>query len=117
MLIKDPIAWQEWCDNNTDPYGGEIIAYAKRWAESMEVRMESGATLEECAESTSHEADINGISGFMYGAAICVLASCWEHGESLRRWANSTVQLGNEGDEANEKGTILNPALLRMENL
>ena len=45
--------------------------------------MDSGESLESIASDASHEADIEGITGFMYGAAVSVLASCWTHGEAL----------------------------------
>ena len=48
----------------------------------------------------------------MYGAAVFVLATCWEHGEELRRWHNVVTQIGTEGEEANKNGGVLNPALL-----
>jgi len=51
----------------------------------------------------------------MYGASVSVLAKCWEHGEQLRRWHNLKTQLGNEGEKANEKGGVLNPALLNID--
>jgi hypothetical protein len=44
-----------------------------------------------------------------------VLASCWEHGEELRRWHNLKTQIRDEGEKANESGGVLNPALLNIE--
>ncbi|MDA8315367.1 MAG: hypothetical protein M0010_09365 [Actinomycetota bacterium] len=48
------------------------------------------------------------------GAAVSVLASCWVHGEELRRWHNLDTQIGTEGEKANASGGVLNPALLIM---
>jgi hypothetical protein len=48
----------------------------------------------------------------MYGAAVSVLSSCWEHGEELRRWHNLDVQIHDEGEKANETGAVLNPAIM-----
>ena len=67
------------------------------------------------ANECSNEADTEGITGFMYGAAVSVLASCWEHGEELRRWHNLKTQIRDEGEKANESGGVLNPALLNIE--
>jgi len=114
MKISDREVWQMWVDNNTDPYGRGIIQYAERWAELMESRMAGDTTLEACAGETSHEADTEGITGFMYSAAVAALASCWEHGEQLRRWHNLEIQIGDEGEKANRGDGILNPALLRL---
>jgi hypothetical protein len=77
--------------------------------------MVDGSSLEQIAEQASHDADVAGITGFMYGAAVAVLADCWEHGEELRRWHNLDSQIGNEGEKANESGSVLNPALLNID--
>lgn len=114
MQIKDQSAWDEWVKNNTDPYGGAVISYAQAWAGLMEERMQDGAKLDEIAEKSSHDANTEGITGFMYGAAVSVLSSCWEHGEALRKWHNLETQIGEEGEKANETGGVLNPALLSI---
>lgn len=99
---------------NSDPYGSGVVRYAKKWAEAMEAEMDKGAKLVDIAERTSHEADTEGITGFMYGCAVGALAGMWEHGDALRRWHNKKTQIGDEGDRANETGGVLNPALLRI---
>lgn len=114
MIIKDQDAWNEWVENNTDPYGRGVITYAERWANLMEERMAGGAPLTEVAQQASHDADTEGITGFMYGAAVSVLTTSWEHGEELRRWHNLDTQIGNEGEKANESGGVLNPAILNL---
>lgn len=58
--------------------------------------------------------DDDGITGFMYGCAVQMLAKSWKHGEALRRWHNKETQIGMEGDKANETGGVLNPALLSL---
>jgi hypothetical protein len=114
MNITNQDAWQAWVDNNTDAYGRGVITYAERWADAMETATARGETLQQCAERTSHEADTEGITGFMYGMAVSVLASCWSYGEELRRWHNLATQIHDEGERANERGTVLNPALLNL---
>lgn len=114
MEIRDQAAWDSWFQNNTDPYGSAVIRYAQKWANAMEDEMAAGAELEDVAERTSHEADTEGITGFMYGAAVSVLATLWVHGERLRRWHNLDTQLGTEGEKANESGGVFNPALLNI---
>ena len=111
---RSPEQWQKWVDANTDSYGGACIAYAERWARLMEGEIRAGVALEECAERMSRLADNEGITGFMYGSAVSMLAQCWEHGEALRRWHNLKTQIGNEGERANEAGGTLNPALLTV---
>lgn len=114
MTLRDAEGWAKARAANTDPYGNAVMVYAERWADLMEAKMAAGETLEAVAEPTSREADTEGITGFMYGAAVATLAKAWAHGEALRRWHNLDIQLGTEGERANESGTVLNPALLRI---
>lgn len=110
--------WAKGLANNTDPYGRRCFTYADQWAALMEARIGDGdpaAVIPEVAQAASREADTDGITGFMYGAAVSILAGCWAHGEVLRRWHNRDVQLGDEGDKANESGGVLNPALLSVQ--
>lgn len=99
---------------NSDPYGGAVVKFGEDWAHLMEARMEKGERIADMAKETSHEADTDGITGYMYGAAVAALAHFWEHGEALRLWHNLDTQLGNEGEKANESGGVLNPALLNI---
>lgn len=115
MKVSDESAWQKWRENNTDGYGSAVIRYAERWADVMEKRMrEAGAPLGKVAKQASHDADTEGITGFMYGAAVAVLATSWEHGEELRRWHNLDTQIGDEGARANATGGVLNPAMFNV---
>lgn len=110
--LKDDAAWKEGLANNQDPYGSGIYRYAAKWASLMERELLAGKKLTDIAKATSHKADEEGITGFMYGAAVSVLSLCWEHGEELRRWHNLDTQIGTEGERANESGGVLNPAAL-----
>lgn len=92
MKISNEKVWKDWRDNNTDPYSADVVSYAERWANLMEEKMAAGAILADCAEETSHVADIFRITGFMYGVAVNVLVTCWEHGDELHRWVK--VQKG-----------------------
>ena len=63
--------YEEWRNNNSDPYGRAIFTYAERWAEMLESLIDKDSDVEkviaENAEKTSREADTEGITGFMYG--------------------------------------------------
>lgn len=111
--------YDDWKAKNTDPYGARIFSYAEDLANLLEKEIEiSGKSPEEVinthADRFSHEADYDGITGFMYGAAISTLSACWIFGEPLRRWHNLKTQLGTEGEKANKEGGVLNPALLNI---
>lgn len=114
MKIRDQELWDKGLKNNQDPYGRRCYTYAEHWAALMEARMSDGAKLEDIAQETSREADTDGITGFMYGCSVSILAACWEHGEALRLWHNLDTQIGTEGEKANEGTGVLNPALLNI---
>lgn len=112
MRLRDPEAWRQFVANNSDPYGSGVVRYAERWADEMETEMKGGKALADVADPTSHSADTEGITGFMYGCAVSTLAAVWEHGEELRRWHNLKTQIHDEGERANAEGGVLNPAVL-----
>ena len=112
MSVTDPDAWATIEEANADPYGSAIVRYAQAWARLMQSRMAQGYELEAVAQPSSFDANLEHITGFMYGAAVAILASTWEHGERLRRWHNRDTQIANEGEDANESGGVLNPAML-----
>lgn len=92
--------------NSQDGYSRGVVVYGELWAQFMQKEMAAGRTLEECADETSHKADTDGITGFMYGAAVSALAKFWKHGEALRVWHNK--QYGHEG------AGVVNPAILTV---
>ncbi len=106
--------WNIGVGKNRDFYGSGVYRFAQRWAEMMEAEIAAGKTLESIAKETSRTADTEGITGFMYGCAVSILAGVWEYGEALRRWHNVDTQIGDEGHLANERGGVLNPALLNI---
>jgi len=117
MKFKNQEAEEKWnkgLEKNSDPYGNAVFVYAKSWAELMEESIDKGNEIQDIAKELSHKADTDGITGFMYGAAVATLAGCWKYGEELREWHNLDAQIGSEGEEANKKGTTLNPALLSI---
>lgn len=109
MAMRDPVAWEKWVQANKDGYGNAIIQYADRWARLMELCLakDPRVRIEDCAEQASHLADNEGITGFMYGAAVSMLSRVWVHGEELRRWHNK------EYGQPDAKGTV-NPAILTI---
>lgn len=114
MKLKDAEGWKKTVEANQDDYGSGVMRYAERWANLMEERMADGAAVADVAKQASHDADTEGITGFMYGCAVSILSQVWEHGEDLRRWHNLDTQIGNEGEKANAEGGTLNPAVLNI---
>lgn len=106
--------YQTYKEKNSDPYGGAVVTFGERWARLMQAEMAKGKKIAEMADQASHDADVEGITGFMYGCAVSALAHFWKHGEALRLWHNRKTQIGDEGDKANENGGVLNPACLTI---
>ena len=100
--------------NSHDPYSAAVIRYEEQWASAMEEQIEAGKPVSDAAAATQFTADTKGITGFMYGCAVSALSAHWLHGEELRRWHNVKVQIGDEGERANESGGVLNPALMSI---
>jgi hypothetical protein len=114
MKVKDQQAYDEWKANQKgDPYGLACFSYAERWASMMEAEMEETpeADFAELAKRLSNKADVEGITGFMYGMAVNVLSKCWVNGELLRRWHNGEYNVSEE----QAKGGVVNPAIINIQ--
>ena len=114
MPIVDEALWAKWRKNNDDPYGG---CYIKVAAEVMRLLDERSGQFD--AHKLVCEADDNikagGITGFMAGAVAAMVSGCHSRGEEFRKAWNVSMQLGDEGDEANKrKNAVLNPALVTI---
>lgn len=116
--FKDEKAKKNWKKtvevNSHDGYGLAGVTYAARWAHLMENEINCGSKLKNIAEKTSHEADKEGVTGFMYGCAVSVLTQVWKYGEELRLWHNPYIQINDEGEMANKNGGVLNPAIINI---
>lgn len=106
LMTTDTKLWMECINNNQDPYGKCCVDYARDWGRLMQYYIHRGETVVECAERASHELGWYGITGFMYGAAVMMLSSCWKYGEELRKWHNKEYNHEGEG--------VVNPAVLTI---
>ena len=107
--------------NTKDSYSAGVVHFTERWADLMEKALAEsrelfvGEKYKTLASTLSHEANTEGITGFMYGCAVNALANFWIHGEELRVWHNLSTQLSDEGERANKvPGRTLNPAVLKL---
>lgn len=100
--------YKDWYNKNNDPYDRACLTFAERWAELLEEQITKSDNVMQCiidnADKCSHEADTEGITMFMYGCAMIVLAQCQEYGEYLRKWHNK--EYGYDGDG------VVNPAII-----
>lgn len=115
-MERDEAKWQRGVEaQKGDGYGLGVYGFAEAWARLMQAKMAEGKKIADVADECCSLADKGyGITGFMYGCAVSVLADCWKRGEELRRWHNLKTQIRDEGEKANESGGVLNPALLSV---
>ena len=106
MQIKDIEKYEGWKNKNTDPYGACTFRYAETWANLMEIKIKEGFIIKDIADQTSHDADTEGVTGFMYGTAVSILTKYWEHGEELRKWHNKEYDYKGNG--------VVNPAIITI---
>lgn len=85
-----------------------IVDYAEKWGRLMQASIDNGAVLEDIADETSQEADVDGITGNMYGGAVMMLAGSWKYGEELRRWHNK------KWGASEDASGVVNPAVFNV---
>ena len=115
MLIKPGLEneYQKYVEiNSHDAYSAQVVSYGDDWAKLMEKHLAHGQSVKDCAETCSHEADTDGITGFMYGAAVSALSHFWVHGDELRHWQNRRYLDEDKAKQADESGGVVNPAIL-----
>lgn len=100
--------YKDWYDKNSDGYSRVCFTYAERWAEMLENVIESSTedvmkVIVDNADKLSHEADTEGITGYMYGRAVSILSQYWKYGEYLRKWHNKEYNYDGDG--------VVNPAI------
>ena len=101
--------------NSADPYSRAVIDYELAWSAAMEHEIAAGKAVPDIAQATSHSANTEGITGFMYGAAVAGLARYWVHGAELLKWHNRKwIRDEAKADAATAEGGCVNPAILTI---
>ena len=78
---KDQEEYVKWFEvNKDDAYGMTALNFAVRWARASQMGLGF--------EAACREADVEGITGYMYERAIEFLSKTWARGEELRKWHN-----------------------------
>ena len=87
MQIKDYMKddWDKVIEiNSKDGYSNATVAYAIKWANLMEKEMEKWNELtKEIVSRTSHDADEEGVTGFMANCAFGLIKQFWLYREKL----------------------------------
>jgi hypothetical protein len=114
-MSRDEEQWQAiYKVNSQDCYSFACVEYAELWARSLEKALAEGKTIPEVKDELERKVDecFGGITGYMHGRVVQILAKCWKYGDELRKIHNLETQIVNEGEKANESGGVLNSALL-----
>lgn len=112
MIIKQD-DWDEWVENNQDPYGKCCVDVAREVMRLLDER-EGDFDCHALITEAEQKIDAGGITGFMAGAVAQMVSHCHSRGEEFRRKWNLDTQIGTEGEKANESGGVLYPAILNI---
>ena len=112
MPVVNNERWDKWVTSNRDSYGGACVAVAREVMRLLDEQEEFDAREIIC--EADKNAGAGGITGFMAGAVAQMVSQCHSRGEEFRRQWNNDTAIGSEGEQANESGGVLNPALLRI---
>lgn len=93
--------------NSGESYGRGIISYATIWVQYMEyLTKKYGMKMSEIWDRCSDLANVDGVTGFMYGAAASIISRVWQFGEEFRKCYNSKWNYSGAG--------TVNPAVLTI---
>ena len=70
-------------------YSKLLFDFAEKWATNMEVYMEQGKTIAECAEQAKKDYGDPLGAILLYNGAVSLLNLIWVHGEELAKWNNA----------------------------
>lgn len=106
--VKETEIW-ETCKrvNSKDAYSKAVIRYTIIWTQYMEYLIQKyGMKISEIWDRCSNLADVDGVTGFMYGAAASIISRVWQYGEEFRKYYNSKWNYSGPG--------TVNPAVLTI---
>ncbi len=106
--VKETEIW-ETCKrvNSEDAYSKAVIRYTIIWTQYMEYLIQKyGMKISEIWDRCSNLADVDGVTGFMYGAAASIISRVWQYGEEFRKYYNSKWNYSGPG--------TVNPAVLTI---
>lgn len=111
MLLKKGMedAWKNFIKmNSEDPYSKATVDYMVAWAELMEQEIDKiGVLSKDQVDQLSHDADTDGITGFMYDMARRFLDDYWLYGDDLTKLLGnkmtSIIQTNLSNDEIVDK--------------
>ena len=112
-MIKNRKAWYAWVVANQDPYGKACVDVARKVMEILDRRKKFDP--HKIIDEADDKVQAGGITGFMAGCVASMVSKCHSRGKEFRERWNICNQIHNEGEEANRRKEVLNPALLTVE--
>lgn len=109
MPITNEKDWNEWVENNKDPYGKACVDVARRAMEILDEETEFDSY--KIIARADEETKAGGITGFMAGCVAQMVSHCHSRGEEFRKSWNG--EIGKNTGQENSKG-VLNPSLLSV---
>lgn len=113
-MVIEPEKWERCVKINKDSYGKACVDVARR---VMEILDEEPGDFDphKIVCRADEEVKAGGITGFMAGCVANMVSSFHSRGEEFRKKWNLFHQVGTEGERANEKGGVINPALMSID--
>jgi hypothetical protein len=115
MPIVKKKEWDHYAEINDDPYSKAVVDTARRVMEILDEEPDKKIDCRKLICRGDDESNAGGITGFMAGCVASIVSQFHSRGEEFRTAWNLENQIQTEGEEANKKGGVLNPALLTIE--
>ena len=122
MPITDIKKWNKCEEVNKDAYGKCCVDVARKVMEILDESpdkkivggYEDDFSTHKLICRADNEIKAGGITGFMAGCVAQMVSQCHSRGKEFREAWNLHNQINKEGEKANKKGAVLNPALLNI---
>lgn len=109
-MIINQKKWDKYVEINKDAYGKACVDVARKVMEYLDKEKDF-----DCHELLCRADEEDDLTGFMAGCIASMVSECHSRGEEFRKKWNINYQISDEGEKANKKGGILNPALVTID--
>lgn len=114
MPITNIKHWDKCVKKNKDPYGACAINVARKVMELLDKNEDFKAIDILCKADKLVHNGRGEMTLFLAGCAANIIADVHSRGAEFREKWNKENQIGNEGEAATKKKTVLNPACITL---
>ncbi|MDD5354955.1 MAG: hypothetical protein PHY56_00200 [Candidatus Omnitrophica bacterium] len=111
MPIVDEKSWRIWEEKNDDAYGKCCVDVAREAMRLIDKKKYKVLDTHKIICKADDNIKAGGITGFMAGCVAQMISKCHSRGEEFRKAWNKD----NGIEEKDDKGGVVNPALLTIE--